>query len=78
MKCAISEISSTTSTSRFDTSLVTAQLWKGGRKPDEEGKPNGSAQFWLVPAWHYVPFKIKVVNAQGRSLSLELTAVNAE
>ena len=57
---------------------VTAQLWKGGRKPDEEGKPNGSAQFWLVPAWHYVPFKIKVVNAQGRSLSLELTAVNAE
>lgn len=57
---------------------VTAQLWKGGRKPDEDGKPNGSAQFWLVPAWHYVPFKIKVVNAQGRSLSLELTAVNAE
>ena len=57
---------------------VTAHLWKGGRKPDEEGKPNGSAQFWLVPAWHYVPFKIKVVNAQGRSLSLELTAVNAE
>lgn len=57
---------------------VVAQLWKGGRKPDEDGKPNGSAQFWLVPAWHYVPFKIKVVNAQGRSLSLELTAVNAE
>lgn len=57
---------------------VEAQIWKGGRKPDEEGKPNGSAQFWLVPAWHYVPFKIKVVNAQGRSLSLELTAVNAE
>ena len=57
---------------------VTAQLWKGGRKPEEDGKPNGSAQFWLVPAWHYIPFKIKVVSAQGRSLSLELTAVNAE
>ncbi len=57
---------------------VTAQLWKGGRKPDEAGKPNGSAQFWLVPVWHYIPFKIKVVNAQGRSLSLELTAVNVE
>ena len=57
---------------------VTAQLWKGGRKPDDDSKPNGSAQFWLVPAWHYIPFKIKVVNAQGRSLTLELTAVNAE
>ena len=57
---------------------VTAQVWKGGRKPEADGKPNGSAQFWLVPEWHYVPFKLKVVNAQGRSLSLELTAVNAE
>ncbi len=57
---------------------VTAQLWKGGRQPNDDGKPNGSAQFWLVPEWHYVPFKIKVVNAQGRSLSLDLTAVNAE
>jgi hypothetical protein len=54
------------------------QLWKGSRKPDAEGKGGGSAQFWLSPEWHYVPFKIKVVNAQGRSASFELTAVNAE
>ena len=57
---------------------VTAQVWKGGRKPEADGKPNGSATFWLVPAWHYVPFKLKMVNAQGRSASFELTAVNAE
>jgi len=57
---------------------VMAQVWKGARKPDADGKPNGSATFWLVPAWHYVPFKLKMVNAQGRSASFELTAVNAE
>ena len=57
---------------------VVAQVWKGGRKPEADGKPNGSATFWLVPAWHYVPFKLKVVNAQGRSASFELTSVNAE
>lgn len=57
---------------------VTAQVWKGGRKPDADGKPNGSATFWLVPTWHYVPFKLKMVNGQGRSASFELTAVNAE
>ena len=57
---------------------VTAQVWKGARKPDADGKANGSATFWLVPAWHYVPFRLKMVNAQGRSASFELTAVNAE
>ena len=57
---------------------VVAQVWKGGRKPEADGKPNGSATFWLVPSWHYVPFKLKMVNAQGRSASFELTAVNAE
>ena len=57
---------------------VVAQVWKGGRKPEADGKPNGSATFWLVPTWHYVPFKLKMVNAQGRSASFELTAVNAE
>ncbi len=57
---------------------VVAQVWKGGRKPEPDGKPNGSATFWLVPAWHYVPFKLKVVSPQGRSASFELTAVNAE
>ncbi len=57
---------------------VVAQVWKGGRKPEADGKPNGSATFWLVPSWHYVPFKLKMVNAQGRSALFELTAVNAE
>ncbi len=57
---------------------VKTQVWKGSRKPDADGKPNGSAQFWLVPEWHYVPFRIKVTNAQGRSASFELTGVKAE
>jgi hypothetical protein len=57
---------------------VTAQVWKGTRKPDADGKPNGSATFWLVPEWHFVPFRIKMVNAAGRSASFDLTAVNAE
>jgi Protein of unknown function (DUF3108) len=57
--------------------LVT-QLWKGGRKPDAEGKSGGSAQFWVAPDWNYVPFKIKVVDTKGRSASFELTGVNAE
>jgi hypothetical protein len=57
---------------------VKTELWKGTRKPDADGKPNGSAQFWLAPGWNYVPFRIKLVNAQGRSASLDLTASFAE
>ena len=57
---------------------VKTQVWKGSRKPDADGKPSGNAQFWLAPAWHYVPFRIKLVSAQGRSASFELTAVAAE
>ena len=57
---------------------VTAQVWKGSRKPDADGKPTGSATFWLVPEWHFVPFRMKVVNGAGRSASFDLTAVNAE
>ena len=57
---------------------VKTQVWKGARKPDADGKPVGSAQFWLAPEWHFVPFRIKVVSAQGRSASFELVGVNAE
>ena len=57
---------------------VKTEVWKGSRKPDGDGKPNGGAQFWLAPEWHYVPFRIKVVSAQGRSASFELVGVNAE
>lgn len=60
------------------TKPISTQLWKGVRKPDADGKPNGSAQFWLAPEWNYIPFRIKLVNAQGRSASLELTAVSFE
>ena len=57
---------------------VKTELWKGARKPDADGKPVGSAQFWLAPEWHYVPFRLKVVSPQGRSASFDLVGVNAE
>jgi len=57
---------------------VATQVWKGSRKPDADGKPNGSATFWLSPEWHYIPMRLKVVNAQGRSASFELTAIRTE
>ena len=65
-------------TGKRGTKPISTQLWKGVRKPDADGKPNGSAQFWLSPEWNYIPFRIKLVNAQGRSASLELTAVSTE
>ncbi len=61
-----------------ETKKVMTQVWKGERKPDADGKPNGSAQFWLAPEFHYVPFRLKVVSAQGRSASFDLTGINAE
>jgi hypothetical protein len=60
------------------TADLATQVWKGARKVDAEGKGGGSAQFWVAPEWNYVPFKIKVVDAKGRSASFELTGVNAE
>ena len=60
------------------TKKVMTQVWKGARKPDPDGKPQGSAQFWLAPEWHYVPFRLKVVSPQGRSASFDLTGINAE
>ncbi len=65
-------------TGKRATKPINTQLWKGVRKPDADGKPNGSVQFWLSPEWNYIPFRIKLVNAQGRSASLELTAVSTE
>ena len=60
------------------TKKVMTQVWKGSRKPDPDGKPQGSAQFWLAPEWHYVPFRLKVVSPQGRSASFDLTGISAE
>jgi Protein of unknown function (DUF3108) len=58
---------------------VDTQIWKGVRKPREDGSGGGgSAQFWLAPDWHFIPFQIKAVNARGQTLYLELTAINAE
>jgi cytoskeletal protein RodZ len=58
---------------------VDTQIWKGARKVREDGTGGGgSAQFWLAPDWHFIPFQIKAVDARGRTLYLELTAINAE
>lgn len=58
---------------------VDTQIWKGARKPRADGTGGGgSAQFWLAPEYHFVPFQIQLVSANGRSAYLELTAINAE
>jgi hypothetical protein len=58
---------------------VDVQIWKGSRKPRADGSgAGGSAQFWLAPEWHFIPFQIQVVSANGRSAYLELTAINTE
>jgi hypothetical protein len=58
---------------------VDVQIWRGSRKPRADGSGSGgSAQFWLAPEWHFIPFQIQVVSANGRSAYLELTAINTE
>ncbi len=58
---------------------VDTQIWKGVRKVREDGSGGGgSAQFWLAPEWHFIPFQVKVVDTRGRSLYLELNAINTE
>lgn len=57
---------------------IQTQIWKGTRKPDDDGKPNGSAIFWLSPEFHYIPFRLKVVDGKGRSASFDLTAIATE
>jgi cytoskeletal protein RodZ len=58
---------------------IDTQIWKGARKVREDGTGGGgSAQFWLAPDWHFIPFQVKVVDNRGRSLYLELTAINTE
>jgi Protein of unknown function (DUF3108) len=58
---------------------VDVQIWRGSRKPRADGSgTGGSAQFWLAPEYHFVPFQIQLVSASGRSAYLELTAINTE
>lgn len=58
---------------------VDVQVWRGARKPRGDGSgTGGSAQFWLAPEYHFIPFQIQLVSANGRSAYLELTAINAE
>ncbi|MDW8312247.1 MAG: DUF3108 domain-containing protein [Burkholderiales bacterium] len=60
------------------TQTVKTQVWKSVRQPDAEGKGGGTATFWLAPEFHYIPFKVKLVSASGRSASFELTGIKAE
>lgn len=58
---------------------VDVQLWRGSRKARADGSgTGGSAQFWIAPDYHFIPFQIQVVSANGRSAYLELTAINTE
>jgi hypothetical protein len=58
---------------------VDVQLWRGSRKARADGSgTGGSAQFWIAPDYHFIPFQIQVVSASGRSAYLELTAINTD
>ncbi len=59
---------------------VDTQIWKGTRKPraDGSGSTGGFARFWLAPEWHFIPFQVQLVDGRGRSLYMELTAINVE
>jgi hypothetical protein len=58
---------------------VDVQLWKSVRKPRADGSGSGgSAQFWLAPEWHHIPFQVKLVSSRGVTAYFELTAINTE
>ncbi len=58
---------------------VDVDLWKATRKARADGSgTGGSAQFWLAPEWHFIPFQVKLVDARGRSANFELTSITTE
>jgi hypothetical protein len=65
-------------TGQRPTEPVLTQVWKGSRAPDADGKGGGAAIFWLAPDWHYIPLRVKIVSAQGRSASFELTGIKTQ
>jgi outer membrane biosynthesis protein TonB len=52
---------------------IETEIWRGSRK-----EAAGSAEFWLAPSWHYIPFKVRMTDDQDRKASFELDSVAVE
>jgi Protein of unknown function (DUF3108) len=52
---------------------IETEIWRGSRKESA-----GSAEFWLAPSWHYIPFKVRMTDEQDRKASFELDSVAVE
>jgi hypothetical protein len=52
---------------------IETEIWRGSRKASA-----GSAEFWLAPSWHYIPFKVRMTDDQDRKASFELDSVAVE
>ncbi len=52
---------------------IETEIWRGSRKESA-----GSAEFWLAPSWHYIPFKVRMTDEQNRKASFDLDSVAVE
>jgi Protein of unknown function (DUF3108) len=52
---------------------IETEVWRGSRKASA-----GSAEFWLAPSWHYIPFKVRMTDDQDRRASFDLDSVAVE
>jgi hypothetical protein len=52
---------------------IETEIWRGSRK-----EAAGSAEFWLAPSWHYIPFKVRMTDEKDRKASFDLDSVAVE
>lgn len=52
---------------------IETEIWRGSRK-----EATGSAEFWLAPSWHYIPFKVRMTDEKDRKASFDLDSVAVE
>ncbi len=52
---------------------IETEIWRGSRKSAE-----GSAEFWLAPSWHYIPFRVRMTDEKERKASFDLESVAVE
>ncbi len=52
---------------------IETEIWRGSRK-----EAAGSAEFWLAPSWHYIPFKVRMTDEKDRRASFDLDSVAVE
>ena len=52
---------------------IETEIWRGSRNTAA-----GSAEFWLAPSWHYIPFKVRMTDEKDRRASFDLDSVAVE